>query len=204
VTTIVLVGLMLLALAMVAVIANSNKGGGSAPEGDEIVLPPEEVSIDEGSLTLNAAYSTTQYEYLHASGYDAISLVISKDEDSTNKYSVTGVLVSMQKVSMDGMDQGHICTVEILHKVTYTVLGSYTDAGCKFDLSVKLTPSSSQLLAEDCSVDINLDPSKLYLAPLAENLVFTNPSEARTSGVFTFTVLDVILPRGAKCSAYAE
>jgi hypothetical protein len=202
VPAIVLAGLMLLALATAAVIAYNNKGGDSAQE--EIVFEPEEVSLDEGSATLRATYSTASDAYFTSNGEDSIQLSIVKDEDTSDLYNVTGTLDSIQKVGVAGMDQGQICTVEILHEVKYSIQGNFSSSTCLFGISVTLTPSGSQLLAQGCSVDINLDPSGMYVAPRPANLVFDKSFEGIRSEVFNFYLRDVALPRGVNCPAFSQ
>lgn len=204
VPTIVLTGLMLLALATVAVLANINKGGDSAQEPEEIVFEPEEVLLDEGSATLNASYSTADFEFFHADGEDDIGLSIVKNKDKPDLYDIAGTLNSTQKVGIDGMDQGQICTVEILHEVKYTVQGTFSSVGCKFEISVTMTPISSQLLAQGCTVDINLDPSAMHIAPRPEKMVFTKSFESISSEAFSFYFHDVALPSGVNCPAFSN
>ena len=202
VPAIVLSGLMLLALATVAMLANNNKGDESTQE--EIVFEPEEVSLDEGSATLRATYSTASDAYFTSNGEDSIQLSIVKDEDTLDLYDVTGTLDSIQKVGVAGMDQGQICTVEILHEVKYSIQGYFSSSTCLFGISVTLTPSSSQLLAQGCSVDINLDPSGMYVAPRPDNLVFDKSFEGISSEVYNFYLHDVLLPRGVNCPAFSQ
>ena len=202
VPAIVLAGLMLLALATVAVLANKNKGGDAIQE--EIVFEPEEVSLDEGSATLRATYSTASDAYFTSNGEDSIQLSIVKDEDTSDLYDVTGTHDSIQKVGVAGMDKGQICTVEILHEVKYSIQGNFSSSTCLFGISVTLIPSSSQLLAQGCSVDINLDPSGMYVAPRPDNLVFDKSFEGISSEVFNFYLRDVLLPRGVNCPAFSQ
>jgi hypothetical protein len=198
----VLLGLMLLAVATVAVLANKNKGDDATQE--EIVFEPEEVSLDEGSATLKASYSTSSEAFLTSNGEDSIHLSIVKNEDSSDLYDVSGTLNSIQKVGIAGTDQGQICTVEILHEVTYSVQGMFSSSTCLFGISVTLKPTSSQLLAQGCSVDINLDPSGMYVAPRPDNLVFEKSYEGMRSEVFNFYLRDVALPRGVNCPAFSQ
>jgi hypothetical protein len=197
----VLFGMMLLALATVAVLGN-RQGDDSAQE--EIVFEPEEVSLDEGSATLRATYSTASDAYFTSNGEDSIQLSIVKNEDTSDIYDVTGTLDSIQKVGVAGLDQGDICTLEILHEVTYSVQGKFSSSTCLFGITVTLKPSSSQLLAQGCSVDINFDPSGMYVAPRPDNLVFEKSFEGMRSEVFNFYLRDVALPRGVNCPAFGQ
>jgi len=201
VPALVIAGMMLLTLVTVALLGN-NKGDDSAQE--EIVFEPEEVSLDEGSATLRATYSTPSEAYFKTNGEDDIQLSIVKDEDTSDLYDVTGTFDSIQKVGIDGMDQGQICTVEILHEVKYTVQGNFSSSTCLFGISVTLKPISSQLLAQGCSVDINLDPSGMYVAPRPDLLVFDKSYEGIRSEVFNFYLREVALPRGVNCPAFIQ
>jgi hypothetical protein len=203
VVAIVLAGLMLLALGTVAVIAN-NKKGDSAVDAEEVVFEPEIVLLDEGSAKLNVLYSTADSEFFNSAGDDDIDLSIVKNEDTPELYEVTGTLNSTQKVGIEGMDQGQVCTVEILHEVLYSVQGIFSSAGCKFEISVTMAPSSSQLLAQGCSVDINLDPSALFIAPRPGKMTFTRVFETVISEAFSFHFHDVALPSGVSCPAFSS
>jgi hypothetical protein len=197
--TIVLVGMMLFALAGAAVLAN-NARKKAAPEAEEIVFEPEVVVLGEGSVVLNARYTTAEYEFFQADGEEEIPLSIVKKEGEKDLYTVTGEINGIQLVGIDGLDRGQICTVQIKQEVTYKVSGTFRAAdACRFDLLVTVTPTASQIVAQGCSVDINLDFSRLYVAPFPEPVAFTVALSPIKSAAFTLYLHDVKLPGGVKC-----
>jgi hypothetical protein len=202
VTTIVLVGLMLLALGAVAVIANNNKRSDSAPE--EIVFEPEEVSLDEGSATLKIEYDSSVLGF-KSKGADDISLFIKPYEDPKT-IEVTGYLSSTQRVDVSAMDQGNECWYNIFHNVDYRVAGNFSSAECKFELSVVMSPTSSKMLSHNCSFDPGLPIESFYMAPPPEKLVFTKSfaGPALSSTDYSFLLVDVLLPRGVNCPAFSQ
>jgi len=197
--TIVLSGLMLLALAGVFYRANEARKT-PPPEAEEIVFPPEEVSLDEGSVVLNARYTTADYEFCHADGEEEISLSIERNESTPDLYNVKGTLDGIQMVGIDGADKGQICTVEIKQEVTYKVSGTFRAGdACRFELNLAVTPTAYQVVAQGCSVDVNLDFSGFYVAPFPDPLVFTVALSPVKSATFSFYLHDVSLPRGVNC-----
>lgn len=201
VPALVIAGMMLLTLVTVALLGN-NKGDNSAEE--EIVFEPEEVSLDEGSATLTASYSTEDSEFFDAYGEDEIQLMITPIKDRVNLYSVDGTSKSVQKVRTYGMDRGVLCPIDLQHDVEYVVSGTFTSEICRFFITVTLISESSELLAYGCSVDLGLDFSSLYIAPRTDELQFTTQLEKKKSESFTFYLSDVNLPRGVNCPSFVR
>jgi hypothetical protein len=199
----VLVGGMLLVLLVGAAIYANNRRKDSPNEAEEIVFEPEVISLDNGSVKLNAAYTTDEASFLHADGEDEIPLTIEKTEVS-GFYDVKGTLNSVQKVGVDGMDQGQPCTVDISHDVTYKVTGTFIASRCTFELNVSLAPTSSGLVGTGCLVDINFDPSGIYVAPRPDTLTFTKSLASLRSEAFSFYLFDVALPQGVNCPALSN
>jgi len=200
--TMVIVGMMLFALAAVAVLANRNKGSDATQE--EIVFEPEEVSLDEGSATLNASYSTEESDFFDSAGEDEIKLTITPNKDRENLYDVDGTSKSVQKVRTYAMDQGVLCPIDLQHDVEYVVSGTLSSESCRFFITVTLRSESSELLAYGCSVDLGLDFSPLYVAPRTDELQFIKELEKKKSESFTFYLSDVNLPRGVNCPSFIQ
>ena len=205
VTTIVLVGLMLLALGTVAVIANNSKGGDSAPEAEEIVFEPEEVSLDEGSATLKIEYEVSVLGF-KSKGADDIHLSITQDEEDLDQYYVAGNLDSTQRVDLSAMDQGVECWYNIFHNVDYIVGGHFSSAVCKFELSVVMSPTSSKMLSHNCSFDPGIPIESSYMAPPPGILVFSKSfaGPALSSSDYSFLLVDVLLPNSVNCPAFSQ
>jgi hypothetical protein len=201
-TTMVIVGMMIFALAAVAVLANRNKGSDDAQE--EIVFEPEVISLDEGSAILNASYSTEDSEFFDAYGEDEIQLTITPLEDQENRYYVEGSRKSVQKVRTYGMDRGVLCPIDLQHDVEYTVSGTLSPKSCLFFITVILRSESSELLAYGCSVDLGLDFSPLYIAPRTDELQFSTVREKKKSESFEFYLYDVHLPSGVNCPSFVQ
>jgi hypothetical protein len=202
VPTLVLAGLMLLTLAMVAVLANKNKGDKAAQE--EIVFEPEEVSLDEGSATLKIEYDSNVLGF-KSKGAEDIPLFIIPYEDPT-AIEVKGYLSSTQRVDVSAMDQGDECWYNIFHNVDYRVEGTFIAANCTFELTVTMVPTSSEMLSYDCSFDPGLPIESFYMAPPPEKLVFTKSfaGPALSSTDYSFLLVDVLLPRGVDCPAFSQ
>ncbi len=197
--TALLVGMMLLALAGAAVLAN-NARKASKPEAEEIEFEPVVVPLEDGSVVLNARYTTADYDYFQADGVEEVPLTITKVEGEKDLYRVSGSLTGIQMVGIDGLDRGEICTVQIKHDVTYGVSGTFRAGdACRFELLVTTTPTASQIVAQGCSVDINFDFSSLYVSPFPEPLVFTSALSPVKSAAFTLFLQDVKLPGGVNC-----
>jgi hypothetical protein len=60
------------------------------------------------------------------------------------------------------------------------------------------------LLAYECSVDLGLDFSPLYVAPRTDELQFITELEKKKSESFTFYLSDVNLPRGVNCPSFIQ
>ncbi len=202
VPAIVLTGLMLLALATVAVLAINNNGGDSAQE--EIVFEPEEVSLDEGSATLKIEYDSSVLGF-KSNGAEDIPLFLKPDED-LNTIEVTGFLSSTQRVDLSAMDQGNECWYNIFHNVDYRVAGNFSSTECKFELSVAMSPTSSKMLSHNCSFDPGLPIESFLMAPPPGKLVFTKSfaGPALSSTEYSFILVDVLLPRGVNCPAFSQ
>jgi hypothetical protein len=200
--TMVLVGMMVFAIAAVAVLANRNKGSDSTQE--EIIFEPEEVSLDEGSATLKIEYESDVYAF-KSKGAEDIPLFLKPDED-LNTIEVTGFLASTQSVDVGAMDQGNECWFYIFHNVEYRVAGNFSATECKFELSVAMIPTSSKLLSTRCSFDPGLPLESFYMAPPPGKLVFTKSfaGPALSSTDYSFLLVDVLLPRGVNCPAFSQ
>ena len=199
---VVLGGLMLMAVAAVAVLALANRGNDSSQE--EMVLEPEEVSLDEGSAMLNVSYSTESADFFDAVGSDEIELTIKPKEDSPDQYDVEGTANSVQKIRMYGMDGGVLCPIDIEHDVKYTVKGIFYSSECTFGVETSLVPEASQLVAYGCSVNFNFDPSPHYIAPEQGFQAFVKAPEQLGTGVFKIKLHNVNLPRGVNCPAFTS
>jgi hypothetical protein len=200
--TLIIAGLMLIMLAGLGALAIRGRQE-SSPEGEEMVLEPEVVSLDEGSATLNISYSTEDADFFTANGADDVQLKIVPKESSSDLYEVNGTLKTVQDVVLNAMDQGDLCAIDIMHDVTYTVKGMFNSSECIFGIEVSLARGDSQLLAQDCSVNINLDPSGYYVAPQPGSLVFTKAMEQVSSLGFKFYLHNMNLPKGANCPAFS-
>ncbi len=211
--TIVLAGLMLLALAVALVMANN--GDNPAPQADEIVFEPEVVELEvvelEGSATLKVEYAASP-DAFESSGQDDISLTItpgiSEPGEAEAIYHVEGVLDSTQSVAISGLDAGAICWFNIFHRVQYAIHGDFrADPDCRFELFVVLKPKSSEILSTDCSVGFQGDVSWIYMAPLeTQKLVFTkswaNPVPSQQD--WSLLLVDVALPPGVYCPSFDQ
>jgi hypothetical protein len=191
----VLVGMMVFAIAAVAVLANRNKGSDSTQE--EIIFEPEEVSLDEGSATLKIEYESDVYAF-KSKGAEDIPLFLKPDED-LNTIEVTGFLASTQSVDVGAMDQGNECWFYIFHNVEYRVAGNFSATECKFELSVAMIPTSSKLLSTRCSFDPGLP---LETGKLVFTISFADPALSSTD--YSFLLVDVLLPRGVNCPAFSQ
>ena len=202
ITTILLIGMMLLVLAIISVLANENK----KREADEIVFEPVVVEITEGNATLKIDYDVKDSLGFQSEGEEEIDLTIIKDEDTPDRYIVEGTLSSTQRVDIGAQDQGKMCWYNILHQVDYIIFGTFTPSTCKFELYVDMKPSASRLLSHDCSVELGVDFSSLYMAPPPENLVFTKPfaGPALSSLDYHLFLFNVSLPSGVNCPAFSK
>jgi hypothetical protein len=200
---IILAGMMLLALAGVAVLANRGQNDSNETT-DEIIFEPEEVSLDEGSATLQLDYEASVLGF-KSNGSEAIPLyIIPYDEDET--IEVTGYLSSTQRVDTSAMDQGAECWYNILHQVEYRVAGQFLRDECKFELTALMAPTSSEMLGHNCSVDFPGDYGLLFMSPPPEKIVFRGPAPdpATVPEYYSLSLVDVYLPRGINCPAFSR
>ncbi len=198
---VILGGLLLMGFAVVATLAITSRGGET---GEEMILEPEEVSLDEGSAMLNVSYSTESTDFFDAVGSDEIELTIKPNEDSPDQYDVEGTATSVQKIRMYGMDGGVLCPIDIEHDVKYTVKGIFYSSECTFGVETSLVPEASQLVAYGCSVNLNFDPSPHYIAPEQGFQAFVKAPEQQGTGVFKIKLHNVNLPRGVNCPAFSN
>ena len=202
-SNIVLVGMMLAAIAGMLYLALHHSKN-PAPDQEEIVLEPEVVSLDDGSVKLDAIYDANGVFGMRGQGEDEIGLTIVKQEGSTDLYDVEGTFNSNQNLGIEGSDKGQSCWIDITHEVKYLVNGTFSSSKCQFELFVSVAPISSQLVGTGCSVDLNLDPSALYLTPLPVKLVFTKALASQKSGTYSLSIFDVALPRGVNCPSLSN
>ena len=196
--TILLLGTMLAAISG-AYYVLKHQAKQTTEDAEEIVFEPEVVSIDNGSVKLDAVYDADGVFGMRGQGEDEIGLTIVKKMDSTDLYDVDGTINGNQNLGIQGLDQGQPCWIDITHEIKYLVKGTFSSSKCQFELYVSVAPVSSQLLGTGCSVDLSLDPSALYLAPLPDKLVFTRSLASQTSGVYKLSLFDVSLPSGVTC-----
>lgn len=201
-----LAGLLLLTLIAVGVIASNRDN--PAGEADEVVFEPEVVELDEGSASLNAVYLADELGF-ESRGSEDIVLTISANlnEGEEGKWVVQGFLPSTQSVDIAAGSGGgsEDCWYHIVHKVDYNVVGTFDAAACKFSLDVGVAVTSSDVVSADCPAGSpGPDFKQIYMAPLPEELVFTESPDSKRLDLWTFTLSGVSLPTGIRCPAFVQ
>lgn len=204
VAAIVLTALMVFLTLTVIALAVISQNRESAQEAEEIIFEPVEVILDEGSVTLDIAYSAEGTFGFESSGNEEIPLSIIPDKENLNQYTVNGSLTSTQSIRIPVLDQGNPCAYNILHDVVYDVSGTFYPSSCQFDLDVVMKPTASQSLAHDCSIDISIDFKPLYMAPVPGTLVFSRALETMVVSEWKFFLFDVAFPAGVSCPAFVN
>lgn len=200
---IILTGMMLLTLAGVAVLAGRGQKD-SAETTDEIIFEPEEVSLGEGSARLQISYAASVVGF-KSNGADSVPLIIVPD-DENETIEVTGYTTSTQRVDTSALDQGTECWYNILHQVEYRVAGNFLRNECIFELTAMMSPTSSEMLSHNCSLDFPGNYGLLFMSPPPDKIVFRGPAAdpATVPEYYSLSLVDVYLPRGINCPAFSQ